>query len=441
MYKQILISLKLSPAHRDVVSQIREQMDFATILYNKGLYQQSLKLLNKAKTACLEHQEYHIALEIVELEKLIETQHITRSGLDQAKILASQTQELQRKSQLISTLSNLSLSLYGILLKTGYARSSQEYQQITAFFWEHLPDNYQWADLGFKEKMWLYKSHLWYGFIIQDFKSCFRYARKWLSLFEDYPKMMQRYPVFFVRANHYLLESLFLSKDYDRLKFHLNKFEYTLESTLLPKDDNLKTLSFLYLTNNKLNLHFLSGSFKEGLCLIQSILDGIQKYENHLDKHHIMLFYYKIACLYFGVGDHESCILYLKKIISNKSLKLREDLMCFSRVLNLVAHYEAGKDVYLDRLIKETYRFLLKMNELYEVQKEMIRFLKNLGEIFPQDLPDAFQNLYNKLKEYEHHPYERRAFLYLDILSWLESNINGIPVSTVVERKFSSSKY
>ena len=45
LYKQILISLRLNPSHQDIRIQIREQLDFATILYHKGLYKQSLKVL------------------------------------------------------------------------------------------------------------------------------------------------------------------------------------------------------------------------------------------------------------------------------------------------------------------------------------------------------------------------------------------------------------
>ena len=41
LYKQILVSLRLSPIHQNTRTQIREQLDFATILYNKGLYKQS----------------------------------------------------------------------------------------------------------------------------------------------------------------------------------------------------------------------------------------------------------------------------------------------------------------------------------------------------------------------------------------------------------------
>ena len=57
---------------------------------------------------------------------------------------------------------------------------------------------------------------------------------------------------------------------------------------------------------------------------------------------------------------------------------MREDLLCFSRILNLVAHYEAGEDYELDRLIKNTYKFLIKMEDLYAVQREMVAVLRKL---------------------------------------------------------------
>jgi len=65
----------------------------------------------------------------------------------------------------------------------------------------------------------------------------------------------------------------------------------------------------------------------------------------------------------------------------------------------------------------------------------MIKFLRNLSDLYPHELKDAFKKLYKELKEFEDHPYEKRAFLYLDIISWLESNIEGIPVEEVVKRK------
>jgi len=194
-------------------------------------------------------------------------------------------------------------------------------------------------------------------------------------------------------------------------------------------------LANLYLIQHKINLYYLEGEFANGVEFVPKVLRQLKSFGKKIDAHHIMLFYYKIGCMYFGAGDYDNCILYLNKIIQNKDLKMREDLLCYTRVLDLVAHYESGQDQNIDELIKSTYKFLLKMDNLYEVQKKMIKFLRNLTSLYPSELKNAFIKLHKELKEFEDHPYEKRAFLYLDIISWLESNIEGIPVEDVVKRK------
>jgi hypothetical protein len=434
LYKQILISLRLNPVNQNVRIQLREQLDFATILYHKGLYKQSLKILEKAKSLANSHQEKSIAFEIVELEKVIETQYITRSIPERADELSNESELLSKDNLLASKLSNLSLQLYGMMLKFGYVRSDEELKKVEVYFKKHLP-KVQLDQLGFREKLWYYKAFLWYSFLTQDFLSSYKYAAKLVNLFYDNPEMIRLNPVFYLKGNNYLLESLFFLKYSSQFKEVLSKLELEIDKGSIPQNDNLLSLSFLYLNAHKLNQYFIDGSFEEALYLVDKINKGISEHKDRIDQHHIMVLYYKIASLYFGVGDYKSSIHYLKFIINNKTLKMREDLMCFSRLLSLVAHYEAGMDYYLEVQLKSTYKFLLKMNDLQAVQKEIIKFLRKLGDIYPSDLKSAFKELYEDLKKYEDHPYEKRAFLYLDILSWLESHLDNKPIARVIKEK------
>jgi hypothetical protein len=334
-----------------------------------------------------------------------------------------------------SKLSNLSLQLYGLFLKTGYIKNDEEHKIITKYFNDRLP-KYDINKLGFREKLWLYKSYLWYSFLTVDFLACYKYASKWVDLFYKNKDMIVLNPVFFLRGNHYLLESLFYLRKYNKFKKTLSNLENITQEKWFPIDDNIDGLAFLYIYNNKFNLHFIEGSFNEGLQLVDEVLERLESYKNRIDEHHIMVFYYKMASMYFGAGDTKKCIYYLEKIISNKSLQMREDLLCFSRILNLVAHYEAGLDYNLDVLIKSTYKFLIKMEDLYEVQKEFIKFLRGLGDIYPHEVKNEFIKLHKKLKEFENDPYQSRAFLYLDIISWLESKIENRPIGGIIRDKF-----
>lgn len=435
LYKQILISLKLNPSHQNVRSQIREQLDFASILYHKGLYKQSLKILDKAKELAITNEEKNMAFEIIELEKIIEAQYITRSISSRADELVKQAKTYSTQNVIASKLSNLSLQLYSIMLKTGYVKNEEESTSVTKYFYDRLPE-IDIKTMGFREKLWYFKAHLWYNFLMQDFLNCFKYSSKLVDLFYENPKMINLNPVFFLKGNNYLLESIFFLRNKPKFVEKLDEFKAAVNNTKFIKDQNVSTLVFLYTNFHSINQHFIDGSFEEGLEMIPKIEKKLILYSDGIDPHHKMIFYYKFASLHFGAGNNKACIAFLDKIISNKSLSMREDLLCFSRVLNLVAHYEAGLDYHLESLLRSTYKFLIKMNDLHEVQKEMIKFIKGLQDIYPHDLKDAFRGLVECLKAYEEHPYERRSFLYLDIISWLESKIENKTVGEIIKTKY-----
>jgi hypothetical protein len=320
------------------------------------------------------------------------------------------------------------------MLKEGYAKVDGDSKQLKNYFEKRMP-SYRIAELGFKEKMFLYQAYLWLSIINQDFVNSYKYAQKWVDLFNEMPQMKKQNPVFYLKALNYLLESLYMLKNKTKFEEVLKLLENDINTSHIALNNNTETLIFLYYNQNKLNYLFLEGKFTEGLPYINSLNKELIAYKSKIDEHHIMVFYYKIACLYFGAGQNEKCIHYLYMIIQNKQLKLREDLLCFSRVLNLVAHYEAGIDLNIDKLIVSTYKFLIQMNDLKEVQKRMIGFLKNLSYINPRGLRKEFVKLHKEFKNYENDQYERRSFLYLDIISWLESKINNVSVESIIQKK------
>lgn len=434
LYKQILVSIRLNIPSQNIRYQLREQIDFAVILYNKGLYKQSLKILDKTKQQALENDEKYMAYEIVEFEKLIESQYITRSIQGRADELVIQAKELNYRNTISSKLSNLSLQLYGIMLKTGYVKSDEEYKYIDDYFNRHIAKLDE-SKFGFREKYWFYNANLWRSFLVQDFLASYKFAYKWVQLFYDNPNMIYLNPVFFLKGNHYFLESLYMLKYTSNFKKYLTLLEETIADPRFPVNDNIASLSFLYVYNNKLNLHILEGTFDESEYLIPEILEKLKIHSEHLDEHHEMLFFYKIASIYFGNEKYNECINYLDKIINNKNLSMREDLMCFARLLSLIAHYELGKDYYLENHLKSTYKFLIKMNDLHEVQKEIIKFLRNLNNFYPTDIKKEFKKMHARFVELEKNTYEKRAFLYLDIISWLESKIENRKIADIIKEK------
>ena len=113
-----------------------------------------------------------------------------------------------------------------------------------------------------------------------------------------------------------------------------------------------------------------------------------------------------------------------------------KSLQCYSRLLHLIAHYELENYQLLEYLIKSVYRFMAKMENLGVVEEEIFDFLRRSFRLSPKHLKPEFERLLDKLKKLEKNPFATRAFSYLDIISWLESKIQGVPVQDVIREKF-----
>jgi hypothetical protein len=106
----------------------------------------------------------------------------------------------------------------------------------------------------------VFKAHVWYSLLTQDFLSSYRYSAKWVALFDNNPDMISSHPVFYLQGNNYLLESTALIKYPIKFKEILNKMLQIINSEHFPKNDNLSSLAFLYEYNNLFNFYFLEGN-------------------------------------------------------------------------------------------------------------------------------------------------------------------------------------
>src|SRR5258705_7009322 len=438
LYKELLSSLRLIKDENNIDIQLHEQMDFARILYNKGLYLQSLKWLDKMKEMARSNNQFTYLQQVLFFEKKIEGLFITRSMKDKADRLSQEADEVNNQLSLVNKLSNLALQLYGWYIKHGHARNEKDVKELKEFWEKNLPAE-AGQSTGTYERLYLYQSYCWYVFIQQDYLHYYRYTQKWVDLFEEQPTMYDVEPAHYIKGVHNLMNAYFGVRNAKKLEETIGQFEKFSHRKVVKENDINRILVFVYLATAKINKHFLEGSFTEGLKLVPYIEDKLKEYELFMDRHRVLVFYYKIACLYFGAGKNEKTIDYLNKII-NWKVDLRTDLQCYARLLHLIAHYELGNFDLLEYLIKSVYRFMAKMENLSLVEEEMFKFLRRSFRVGAKALKPEFEKLLEKLKKYEGNPLETTAFSYLDVISWLESKVNDVNVQDVIREKYKREK-
>jgi len=435
LYKQLLKSLRLKYAVSDKEIGIRESIDYARVLYNKGLYRQALKILEKTKLQAANSRKNILHMEIIEFEKNIEVQYITRSLEDRADELIDEAGEVAARVSSAQKYSNLALKLYSLYLKVGSARNKKDMLMVSSFFNSHFVPPKDLNSCDFYEKLYIYQSYVWYYYIIQDFLMCYKYALRWVELFRENKEMIALQTDMYLKGMNNLLGALHMLRYHSKFEEELENLELLIRDKSIPYNDNNTMLYYMFFYTHSINHHFLEGTFTEGLNLVDRINKFIADYSRNLDNHRILVFYYKLASLYFGSGDFKSALRYVNYVLNYKDISLRGDIHSFARLLNLVTHFELGNDELVEYQVKSTFRFLSKMENLQEVQRCILDFLRRLSHINPEDLKSEFTRLHDKLVSLESNPFEKRSFFYLDIISWLESKIQERPVQDIIREK------
>jgi len=436
LHERILQSLRQFHLPKIMDIQIREQIDYAQLLFERRLYDQGKNCLKKAKKMAQLYNNLELQLEIIKLEKGVLTQ-TSEDGLKRVDDIITEVRNINSQINNLNLFSNLYIKLNSFYTRIGYIRDEDDYNKAKEYFYSSLPEFHE-EKLSLIEKIYLYRLYVGYYFFVQDFENGYLYSKKLEALFETSTTLIETNTEDYIKALNNLLISQYKLFRYHEFEETNKKLQNvgTMESLQINESMRLRLLKYYY--TNKINHFFMTGDFEEGIDFImEKNGENINNLMEKLDRHSYMVFSYKVACLYFGAGNFHQSIRWLNKIINVPGADFREDLHCFARILNLVCHYELGNFDVIKYYIISTYRFLWKKDDLHFFQKYILSFLKTLNtNLSNKDIIDRFQKLKLQLVPLVDSSFEKRAFIYFDIISWLESKIEKRSVQEVIQNKF-----
>lgn len=435
LFEKVLQSIRQYNASKIFDIKIREQIDFAQILFERRLYDLGLSCLQKAKKMAQLQNNLELLLEVIKLEKLFmmessyEEQTVDKI-IDEARSINSQINN-------IHIFSNLSVKLNSFYRKIGYIRDEGDFLRVKEFFYSNIPP-YEESRLSLIEKTYLYRLYIGYYFFIQDFDNGYLYAKKLEEVFESNPSLIRSQAEVYITSLNSILSAQYKLFRYEEFLETNKKLQSLKDMDLLHINESIRIRLLKYYYTHEINRYFMRGEFDQGVDFVmEKNGKNIEEMLQMLDEHSALVLNYKIACLYFGAGNLRQAIRWLNKIINISNADMREDLHCFARIMNLVCHYELGNLDVINYYIISTYRFLLKKHDLHLFQKFILNFLKTLNkDITKKEMLERFRNLKIQLVPLVNSAYEKRAFIYFDIISWLESKIEKRSVQEVIRDKF-----
>jgi len=439
LLRHILEALRQFYSNTQADMEIRQLLDHARIYQLKGMTAPVLETLARARRLAYASHQTVLLYHVMDEERIMETQYITGSSSQKALKINEETTAAVSDLALRDRLSNLSIMLYGMYLKNGYVRTDMEFGVVRDFFRANLPA----ADprnLGFYEKVYYYQSLVWFHHMTQNFAGYYKYSQKWVDSFHDESQMIHHDPLLYLKGLHNTLNALYMANRPDKFLTRYGdyvRFGESLNNTF-PESYREQYTLFSYV--HRLNVIFLTGDYKAGVRDISDIAGKVWAANHSWDQNREVVFCYKVACVYFGADDYSRSLDYLNMIISKPVPGLRNDIHCFARILSLISHYELRNDLYVSYMIKSVFRFLRKMENLQAVLSEVLDFLKRSPGMDRKNLTQEFMHLRSNRQPYKNDPYERRPFLYLDIIAWLDSKITGVSISEIIRNRIAATK-
>lgn len=433
LYKQVLLVLRINHLKSDVDIQLREHLDYVRLLFKKGLYDQSMKMLNRIKGTADNYKKNIFRLALLNYEKNIENQQMLTLNETRVREIDKDTQSLLRKISVAQSFFSLALRMKAQFLRHGMIRNEDELEKLNKVFYSNLPE-YDKTKMSFSEQYNMCRAYYWYSYLTQDFEACVKYTELWVSIFKSHDLTHLRHAEF-LRGLNRLLQSLFRINNpakFDLYYEELVEFEKIYAKAI---DGNSKQLLLRCLTIQTFNKCFLEGDFKTYGAKLERYLEKIEGQLEYIDRNNQLVIFYKSAILFFGLGKYEKCKAALDRVLDDRDEHLREDLKSFAYILYMIVLYEERDFDHLEKIRKRGFVYLRQRNILGQFHHIILQFIKKTESIMPLEMKGELKNLRSSLEPLLDDKFESKPLLYFDIMAWLESKISGRSFQEVVKEE------
>ncbi len=409
LYSRILDSLRLQHRRREPTIRVREQIDHASLLYDRGLYLHALKVLARAKAlAYAYHLDLHHLL-IIDIEKTIESRHITRAS--SARMTSLTTESRRRQEVMGNTVrqSNLQLTLQRHFILHGHVASAEEARRFYQLYHHYFSDPIL-PSATHKERILAHHCRFWYHYNQLQLERAGWHAERWTALIEPRHELREWEATEYIKGMDRRLLIAFFRHDaaqHRTLYRHLASFIAAAQST--QQQRNSKIMVDLILFRAELNQLLLEENAPHSPTAIREYAARIEGLTG-VDGHKQLVLYYKLAALCVLHRHYNEALVHLQPILVQSS-PLRYDLVVYSRLLQLWCHLKLGHKEFVGYGVNNLARYLGRIGYKSHYPTLILNLLRGLL----RDDPMATQNFEARTEPLRDNVFTLREFRYLDL--------------------------
>ena len=424
LYQLILVALAAYDEKQQALDQLEQKVLRAKVLFKRGAYAESSKILQKVKPKVQEYEAWYLLLSISKLEQQI-------SILNEQNIewnLSNENLETLSVLENLNTLKNIYYRMVVSVRTDALLRKEEKVQKLKILVDHPVLQGKEWKSQ--KAEILFYWTWGLYAYSTLDFEAYVWNSRKAFDLSENRYLKIGDNPMYYLSTLFNYINSLGLNKQAEQIEALFPKF--------LVLKLNTKSLKIAYISRYYGVINsFLSerGLFEEALAFKKEQYSKIKKIP--VGHFHLKVFHFQYFQIHFALNQFNKAQEYLNKCLALSLGIVRRDLQNLFPLLQLILHYELKNEQLLAPLSLSLYRRLKKNKDLLLVEKRILRFLDlALNARDQQEQKAAFHWLDTAFDELEKTPSETILFQYFDFPSWVKSKSSSKTFAALVKEKF-----
>lgn len=412
LYNNVLDSLCFFYKEKTFLARYCNILIEIEILYNKGLFDQCKKLINRSKKEAYSLEKFSILLLILRWETLVYIK-----DEDEKNLYRNFDEEL-RILDIVRTQSAFMQLAFNIQIQIDKGNVSR---QLITESEKRLKKLYPLQKE--KQSFWInYYYHSARGLLFsvknnqQERFACYREIKR---IMDEAPQFIKDLPSIYHTNYNNLVTGMFVLRKYDVAEGLIRKQRSFLQLHGV-KNQVVQKVNFLNTAENELYLHYKLRNIKEGEKVVKRIEAEVKKIKPSFSTVlYDLLFFMAVTDLL--AHNYSSALKWLNRILNaGQEVYYRKELQLNTRLLYLVTLFESNDWLFENRL--NATKRLLAQESAFKLQSHIFEALKLIFEDNPTTKnKELLRKKITEIRKYQKRSNEELMNKTFDFLEWIEN--------------------
>lgn len=387
LYELILKSMRGLYEGKSINNSLNAMLNSVEVLYQKGLYEQSRKVLNRANKLANKYEKTFLSYDILKWRKrlfsYITPDKVSREMEDLLKEDHIITRNLHNETAFVELMDKVRFLKISRLPKVELDRHFEE-------IGNHPLMECEERALTFASKVHFYLIKSSCEQVQGNLETAFETLSKLLQLWNEHEKYIPTYTKLYTRSVSTYLQCGFQVKvDFDctALLSRLQEIPHFMNEQTTKQVVTVEILEFIACISR--------GDLLDCDCQVKKVCEALETSGHLLDSAWLITVYYYISIYHFLKKDYNNALVWLGKIEPYHKLSLCTNIQDFAQLLELLVHYELENYTFLEYRLRTVYRKLKHRNQVTNIERLLLKYVRKL--IFVND-PNKTTGLFQQFQ-------------------------------------------